>query len=191
MGTVTTLALRAEMEERAGTSGYRSPVTPQQGITPLPVLPVDLVLGLEIIKQMLACFPPQACQAAALMPSDKAQGLQMAPVAVTPSLFLLSRLLLLSNKLDHGARDSSVRNQWDSHWMLRKTCLSQPNKATCPHHVLVKSMLFCCQEESCCLYLMREMSPCPDTQLQMSELLEGKPRTNTLIYLRFGMRPSI
>lgn len=38
---------------------------------------------------------------------------------------------------------------------------------------------------------MREMSPCPDTQLQMSELPEGKPRTNTLIYLRFGMRPSI
>lgn len=85
---------------------------------------MDLVLGLEIIKQMLACFPPQACQAAALMSFDKAQGLQMATVAVTPSLFLLSRLLLLSNKLDHGARDSSVRNQWDSHWMLRKICLS-------------------------------------------------------------------
>ena len=65
---------------------------------------MDLVLGLEIIKQMLACFPPQACQAAALMSFDKAQGLQMAPGAVTSSLFLLSRLLLLSNTLDHGAR---------------------------------------------------------------------------------------
>lgn len=85
---------------------------------------MDLVLGLEIIKQMLACFPPQACQAAALMSFDKAQGLQMATVAVTPSLFHLSRLLLLRNKLDHGARDSSVRNQWDSRWMLRKICLS-------------------------------------------------------------------
>lgn len=67
---------------------------------------MDLVLGLESIRQMLACFPPQACQAAFLS-LDKAQGLQMVTVAVTPSLFLLSRLLLLSNKLDHGARDSS------------------------------------------------------------------------------------
>lgn len=40
MGTVT-LVLMAEMEER-GTAGYRSPTTPQQAITGLPALPMDL-----------------------------------------------------------------------------------------------------------------------------------------------------
>lgn len=59
---------------------------PQQGITQLPVLPMGLILGLGIIKPTLAYFLQAFHAAAVIMSFDKAEGLQMATVAVTPSL---------------------------------------------------------------------------------------------------------
>lgn len=68
------------------------------------------------------------------MSLGKAQGLQMVSMAETPSLILpiSSGLLLLGNMLDHGERQLTDRNQWESCWVLRKTSLSQPSKIYVP-----------------------------------------------------------